>query len=495
MTSTLYKCTITIHAPLHIGCDAVYEPMGFVLDEKAHLLTRFDPAQFIASLAPKDRETLSALCQRGDLPAIMQIYKFFRGRTAQGKQVKVSPEFTAHYQKTLSTSDTNIQNDLNKFIIERTAFKASDGRPFIPGSSVKGALRTGVLNHLCGGRSISKDSKKLEKILLKFNRIDEDPFSHVKISDFQPAGDVATRIVYAINKKKKPSQREARGPYQILEVIEPGAVFTGEITVRQPHPSHRIKQAITLEALLSGTHAFYQSEYSREKDDLRAGGLPQFSFNMEQGDTMIRMGRHCGAESVTLKGNRSIKIMMGKGQAPYFAPYSTTLWLAAASPTPKGTAGLSPFGWATLSPMPPALEKQLDQQENAYLGALKQIERERKQQALEAQRLAQDAQRREAEKQAALEQEKRAQEARQKELEAMSPEDRELTEIFDIQPVIENEVVDLFNRLDQFEAPQKQKAAQKIKAFYQACGKWKVNKKKKKQYEKVQKLKSILGEV
>ena len=60
--------------------------------------------------------------------------------------------------------------------------------------------------------------------------------------------------------------------------------------------------------------------------------------------------------------------------------------------------------------------------------------------------------------------------------------------------VNENKVVDLYNRLDEMEGDFKIKSAEKIKAFYISENKWKVNKKKKKQFAKVQHIKRILGE-
>jgi CRISPR-associated protein Csm5 len=490
---TTYKCFITVNSPLHIGCDEVYEPMGFVLDEERKELIAFDPVSFINSLSQADKSTLSSLCRLGDLPSILRIYKFFQGRKAQGRSVSVAPAFIDHYRSTLKISENRIQQELNKFVVERTAFRTADNRPFIPGSSIKGALRTGYLNHVCGGKNMrERDAKTLEKKLLNYQSIEQDPFGHVKVSDFQPAGEVHTRIVYAINKKKKVSDKEARGPYQILEVIEPGSAFIGEITVGQPSPENPVRQPVQLKTLLSGTHDFYAGEHKRESRELGAVGIPAQDF-IQTDTLLIRMGRHSGAESVTVAGNRDIKIMKGPRTRPAFLDHATTLWLASPARKDKNVKGLHPFGWAGISRLDDSLETRLSERENAYT-ALK-VQEEKKQLA-EAQLQIQKA----TEAQKALEA-KAAQEAaeaaerekKQKELEAMSPQDRELAEIFDGNSVNENKVVELYNRLDEMEDDFKLKCAEKIKAFYISENKWNVNKQRKKQFAKVQHLKAILG--
>ncbi len=58
---------------------------------------------------------------------------------------------------------------------------------------------------------------------------------------------------------------------------------------------------------------------------------------------LTRVGRHCGAESVTVAGLRSIKIMGKKGEKPRQLDHALTAWMAADS---KGQErDLLPFGW------------------------------------------------------------------------------------------------------------------------------------------------------
>ncbi len=202
-----FKCMIKTASPIHIGCDEVYEPTGFVVEEENNCIVQFESSELITALGEQERERLSSICCQGDLPSILKLYKFFQGRKVKGRRISVTADFVAHYRDTLKIPENDsrkIQNELNKFIVERTAFRTWDSRAYLPGSSIKGALRTGYLNHLCNGQKVNiRPAKDLEQKLMDYKSIDEDPFALVKVSDFQPVGDVKTKIVYAVNKKKK----------------------------------------------------------------------------------------------------------------------------------------------------------------------------------------------------------------------------------------------------------------------------------------------------
>ena len=62
---------------------------------------------------------------------------------------------------------------------------------------------------------------------------------------------------------------------------------------------------------------------------------------------LIRLGRHSGAETVTVKGNRFIKIKLPDNQYTYL-DHATTLWLASDEAKPKDNNVLIPFGWAVM---------------------------------------------------------------------------------------------------------------------------------------------------
>jgi len=343
-------------SPVHIGCGEEYEPMALVVDEGTARLISFDPLDFLDSLDSPEKDRFVGICKKGTIGSIIEIYKFMRGRKVDGREVDVCPGFLEYYRKTLEIDSNNeraVREELNRFGIERTAFNPSDGSPYIPGSAIKGALRTAYLNVKAKEYSVppvGKDIKaqELEKALLAGGSFEIDPFRMLKVSDFHPLGKVRTIIIYAVNRKKNPSKFPARGPSQILEVIEENSLFLGSIAIGDPIKGAGIRQPLTRESLLTSTEKFYSEVLQQENGELKAMGVKPLQRQKKSGSYLLRLGRHSGAESVTIEGYRKIRIMQGRGRSPREDKQATTIWLGANSSNPTVLNILRPFGWVIL---------------------------------------------------------------------------------------------------------------------------------------------------
>lgn len=368
----IYECYIQTLSPLHIGCDEVYEPMGFVVKEAGKELISFDPVSFIGRLNTSEKQRFSAICTKGTVESLLEIYKFLKGRPAAGKRVQLCDGFVNHYNKTLAISSIDkrkVQQELGKFVISRTSFLSGDGRPYIPGSSVKGSLRTAYLNHMAENKPMPTPGGKfgandLEKKLLNYSDLAADPFRLVKVSDFMPVGNIVKRIIYAIDVKKS-TGTEAKGPFQILETILPGAVFRGSIFVEEPLSPRAVRETIQLKALLLSSRIFYAKEYDREKMELQTAGakIPNNFFN--EGSIPIRIGRHSGAESVTIGGHRKIKILAGSKSQAIEMDHATTFWLTSETARPHHIGGCKPFGWGEITELTPLKAQEFEDTEKA----------------------------------------------------------------------------------------------------------------------------------
>lgn len=353
--SDRFNCIIEIICPVHIGCDEIYDPTGFLVDEENDQIIAFDPLSFVSGLTPEDKVNLSRICSEGTITSLLKIYRFFRGKKVNGRAVALASGFVDHYRKTLDLKrEEEIRRELNRFVVFRTSFLPMDNRPYIPGSALKGAIRTAYLNLLAKEERAplpkgKAQARELEKALLG-GSFDSDPFRFVKVSDFMPIGAVRARILYAVNEKKKPSRFEARGPFQILETIEVGSRFLGTINVEVPHPKAGIRAPISLHNLLKATEDFYGKEKGREDGELRSIGARLADYAPLQGQHLLRLGRHSGAECVTIERFRDIKIMKARGEK-IWDKHSTTLWLASEVSKPKTKEHLRPFGWAVLREM------------------------------------------------------------------------------------------------------------------------------------------------
>jgi len=166
-SQTIYYRIKTV-SPVHIGCDEVYEPTGFVVDEKEKQLVSFDPSEFIGMLDGDALGQFSNICKKGTPQSLVEIYRFMNRHKdlAKGQRVAVSDAFVEHYQKTLRlTGEKNVLRNLNKYQVKRTAFTPHIDTAYIPGSSIKGSIRTAVLDFRNKGKTFPSykfnESKKI----------------------------------------------------------------------------------------------------------------------------------------------------------------------------------------------------------------------------------------------------------------------------------------------------------------------------------------------
>jgi hypothetical protein len=156
-----------------------------------------------------------------------------------------------------------------------------------------------------------------------------------------PVGEINRKVMYAVDIKKKPGQPP--GAYQIVEVVMPGALFWGSILVDEAVSGSGIIKPLKLADLTGSARTFYGGEKKRETRELLNAGCPAFD-NGDAGAIPLRVGRHSGAECVTIEGHRSIWIMNLKKTLDH----ATTFWLASENKRPETNDGLIPFGWVEL---------------------------------------------------------------------------------------------------------------------------------------------------
>ncbi len=243
---------------------------------------------------------------------------------------------------------------------------------------------------------------------------------------------------------------------------------------------------------------FYRPILQRELDLLRQRGLvdqdwaermesllQQLQPAFEGGKAfLLRVGRHSGAESVTLDGVRSIKIMKGKGKKPDWSDSPKTVWLAGHER--QAQHGLLPFGWLLVELAPEEEASLFDgsgEQDNLASWQRKvQARIDERREAAEREQAEREAQRRReqeaAARQAAELAEQRAREeaerrAREAALQQMDPVQREVEEF--------DRVLDAIHALESNHWGDKQgEAARYLRERMQREGVWVEQSKKKK---------------
>lgn len=367
MTMSYHPLRITTLSPVHIDCDEDFEPSNFVIDDG--LLHALAPADLAAALDNNDKQKLQHLAdERNPIGAIQQFFKQRRTHLAQfaRQQIDIVPGIAREYEEKAGVPQQRSHDGqvvYNLFPMARTAFNPLDGAPYLPGSSLKGSIRTAWLNHLNKGKAFTgrkEDSSQLQQRLLGYStgKFENDPFRSVALADAHaPEEQLAppTRILYAVSKKKKPSERAPSELKVFLETVRetlPDA-FSSEL---------RLTGKISWNALCDACNTFYRPQLESELRHVTFAPLlnPQWRTLIdtllanELGELiaarqgfLLRIGKHSGAESVTLDGARSIKILGAKGQPPSYRSETTEKRFASA--TRAATGNLLPFGWIWVS--------------------------------------------------------------------------------------------------------------------------------------------------
>lgn len=407
---------ITPLSPVHIGIGEDYEPTNYVMEDE--VLFAFDSDVTNRVLTERQRKDLLEMVSkpsRRPEDMIKQVQDFFYNNrkplaAASSHFLPVSSGVFDLYQKRVGQSanrESGGKSVVNKLEIQRTFFNPYSQQPVIPGSSIKGAIRTALLDDENDSKPLQmvedrrnrrqrkENNQELQERLMQ-GKFASDPMRLLNIGDasYQTPTLFGSEIRFAVDRKKrevlkdgKPvqSQAEAQNLYQLLECLPTLRYrsFGGSLSVQDLQgmtgkgtPAKELRW--TVQDIAAACNDFYHQRFVAEMKVLRERRYlnPEWETlaeatisgmiyqKMKAGKAfLLRVGRHSGAESVTLEGVRSIKILEGKGadgkQKSSYQAEAKTIWLAAN--TEKDRSGMLPFGWVLV---------ELDDSPDAELQAL-----------------------------------------------------------------------------------------------------------------------------
>jgi CRISPR-associated protein Csm5 len=371
------RCTISTLSPVHIGCGEDYYPTNYVID--GGLLHHFSEEDLLAALTLPEKKRLAEIAEEHGDNGIKKLQEFIYGKNDKLQlhamhSVPLSEALEKFYQSRIGQTSQRENNGRvvnNQLNIARHAFNPYSQMPYFAGSSIKGAIRTALLNAINDGERLpmrvdsSRDvprgeGDKLQKRLLGYQAIPDDPLRLLKIGDatYSHADNLnAAEICFAVNRKNKASKYEAKGLNQLLECLPAhrSRSLTFDMTfLANQNANYRW----AVREICKACNAFFVPQLECELDMLQqlnyanadwARGLEKLLANeltdafRNQQAFLLRIGQHGGAESNTLDGVRHIKIMQGKGNAPKYLNKPTTIWLAGNHKDQQHD--LLPFGW------------------------------------------------------------------------------------------------------------------------------------------------------
>lgn len=409
-TFDCYRMLVTTLSPVHIGTGESYEPTNYVIEDG--VLHEFDTGATVAALSADDRGKLLGIANgKPNTEMIQAVQRFFYERrdalmAHAVQRIPVLPGVADLYASRIGQTanrEANGKKVVNRLEIDRTSFNPITRQPMLYGSSIKGAIRTALLDEVNGGASLQKvedrrtgkrrdeNNQELQNRLFKFRpgKFELDPMRLVQLADAvwdDEPGLPAAQVYLAVNRKKAPvvdasgvlRKSKADELYQILECV-PGwryRAFSGQINLQRvgeldgaalgshvghgptytnklPAPELRFDAMQIAQACNRHYRPILDSEIAlmRERgyldptwDTAIQQTLTVGKARLERGEAfLLRVGRHSGAESVTLNGVRNIKIMKGKDEKPEYLDAAKTLWLAADEKDQM--TKLLPFGW------------------------------------------------------------------------------------------------------------------------------------------------------
>lgn len=405
---TSYRMLITPLSPIHVGTGESYEPTNYVIEDG--VLYEFDTGVVMAALSDADRKTLLEIGnRRPDAGMIEALQRFFHERRESLighaiQRIPVLPGVAGLYEKRVGQTanrEADGKKVVNRLEIDRTSFNPVTRLPVLSGSSIKGAIRTALLDGVNGGAGLEKvddqrtgkrrdeNNQELQNRLFQYRagKFELDPMRLVQLADAAWTGEAglpAAQVHLAVNRKKsevkdkqgniRKSQAESKDLYQILECI-PGwhyRAFAGQLTVQSlagldNRYSNKLPAAnlrFDMWRIAQACNAFYRPILDEELRQLRDRGYLDTNWDntlqtllqgqaarFQRGELfLLRVGRHSGAKSVTLRGARDghIKIMLDKDpetgkQRFAYESEARTLWLAAEDKDQM--SNLLPFGW------------------------------------------------------------------------------------------------------------------------------------------------------
>lgn len=494
-------------SPVHIGSGEMLSPLEYqAVEEQSgrYYVYTIDFDGWINSLTPDKSKAVAA---EFSVSTQNKIWQFLRNEIDKDifikTKSKASKDIYDKYLKRLSAQTGSgkaysLKNQ-SKNELAAALRNAHTSAMIIPGSSIKGAIRTAIIDYRDDKGELKQAyDKKLEEW---FGKIPENAFKQLKVSDFELLPDESEFVQPVQYNQKDPEERLMNPICEVAPVsTKPkyGKLYLGNFAAdteaKVPLPEW------TFENLCKVCNKFYLKRFQDEYNKFYT--LPHFVQAKKFIDENIRNKLHTENALLLRVGHYShVECVTVENSAPKTRPNPRTR-----KPMPFGTTrtlanGIYPFGWILLHKcsvedmeQEKKQEEQAKQQFFADLQARKEnfihkkqadyakqqkdlLEQQKKaeeelrkaqeiilqKQAEEEQKKAEQAQK-EAEKLARKQEAQAKKEAEEQRLASLSPEER-LVELVLLEKASREEVLKVYDRIDTLE--NKIEVAEAIKKLWQ----------------------------
>ena len=374
------RYTLTPLTAVHIGTGEEVTPLDYKLankigdlDFKKPMYVKFSSDRILKRLIEEGREKDLTDFERASVKGNMKdLQEFFQNHCISIGDTDYPCDITAGF---LKTYNANLNKDPLKNAAKVLQMYHIEGtpRPFIPGSSIKGSIRTALLNNYLDNlsnqdyqllqRNFKQEKfpenyeKKLQKELLEYRDTKDDPFRTILIPDcpFKATGTQLVGGLKIVSFNKTAEELESVGTQIQAEVLK-GVLLGGKnvvselqmsinvdlqkiaFSVRQKVDTSKCIKTISFNDIITACNHFYWDEFLEEYNkfyksvsDGTTDIIEKLKKELEQavntkGQCIIRIGRWSQVEFVTFETNfRSPKTPKIKGKQMGFGTTRTLL--------------------------------------------------------------------------------------------------------------------------------------------------------------------------
>lgn len=317
-----YRLTLKPITPVHVGTGEELLPFNYIIKNIAGAkaapifrLIRFSDVALVQKMSRQDREQLIPLAKKDDLIVLRQF--FIKRADSLVIQEQELIQSTSEVTSELLNLWEDLQNHpKNMFIIRPAIASALGGNrlvPYIPGSSLKGALRTAIVDADPIGHKKETERKK---------DIPRDPFRTLALTDAQFSGK-GSRLVGAafLYNPHKDTVESLQMMYEVLKgqcLTEQALVSTSILTIKpELQRVANFDWAMPdIQEIANRCNKFYgdllEQEYADFYQNAREEVFQGFNFvdqtmdavRKAKNEFMIRVGRHSQFEYMTLNDDR-----------------------------------------------------------------------------------------------------------------------------------------------------------------------------------------------
>lgn len=406
-----HSLAISLLSPVHIGCGEDFDPTGYVIVNG--ILCAFDLADASSVLDTAARKALIEASNAPGAAAVLKTQRVFyekRDKLAALARLRIPVgDDTVQKQYDLrigqvAQRESAGNNVINRLEIARSSYDPLAAQPLLPGSSIKGAIRTALLNAVLAERSPNnpfatfqnqrqritateaqrpKDAerayKKLgvalqpqtfgyadnQKILLE-----RDPLRLLRIADahYQPKeGRFPSHIVWRVNRRN--SGVEGKGMATLIEALNASpasrfqaAAYRGELIVDHGTPLGQDKtpqRRFQLPDIIKACNDFYLAKLKGEVAKLEGKADPKWIAQIQE---QVFSPEHNGKATMgrMIANGKGFLLRIGRHsgseavtvdelrriyirQHEKFSDAPFTRWLSAANRNQQDSC--RPFGW------------------------------------------------------------------------------------------------------------------------------------------------------